>query len=182
MDTLDTLVLDSKPDAGTPYDDWEDDEFNEGSWRIFELPTAEKEVMLIHSVSMLVDDMNDIDQGNPMTTWWFNGVGPVGDGDWTTKVEAPNFIGTTSIAKGTVGTGDGTSYAWHGGGFSIPYTKVHGGPLLNASGDITLCVEFLGAGPEIAWQVFYETMEVGDEFLLEELIEQANQSITRSRP
>lgn len=182
FESIDLLVLDEKADVGTPYADWEDDEFGEGSWRVFELPSDEDEILVIHGVTTWVSDQNELDADDPVQIWWYNGIGPVSEGDFIGKMDVPNFMAYHEFAippGGTVVEGRGYS---PNDGIHTNFTKKFGAPMFSASGDVTICTEYLGAGGEIAWGVWYEYMEVSQEELLEELLEQANQSLTRSRP
>lgn len=170
------IVLDTKGDVGTPYADWETDEAGEGSWRTFDLPSGDRNhVPAIYAVETLHSDLNELTAGNPSSTWWFSGTGPLGEGSWTTKTTVSNFLTYHEVVRQSGGTGDGTTII-RGGSEKTNFYDEFGAPLIVPSGDITVCHEYLGTGAEVAWAVHMDFVEVSDDYLLEELIEQGMSS------
>lgn len=182
VESPELLVLDQKADVGTPYADWTDDEFAEGSYRVFELPVDEDEVMLIYGLQTWISDANELAKANPVQVWWWRGVGPVSAGDWVTKVDQPNFLAYHEFSIPPGGDSADGLGMYSQDGVTTNFWQEWGGPELNASGDLTVCTEYLGAGAEIAWGVWYESIEVSQEHLLEELLEQSRESLRGTRP
>lgn len=181
LESPDYLVLDQKANADTnspgTWDDWTADEANEGQWQVFEVAQPDDEVLMIHAFETILSDQNELDAANPGQCWYFNGVGPVSEGGFVTKTTVPNFVTYHEFGVqpgGAVTEGRG---AGQGGIVRTPITQITGSPLMNASGDITVNWEYIGGNAgEVAFALWYETMEIDDDQLVRELLDQANQS------